>query len=297
MKEDEYMFDVFLDSFIDSLKVLAFIFVFNVLISFFETFFTNKLIKNKKINPFTGSLFGLIPQCGVSVVSADLYVKEHITLGTIIAIFISCSDEAFPIILSSDKTAFYVIPLLISKIIIGFVVGFLVDLLYKKSIMDVDQHKTCCEHNHEVKVGCCNHEINNEVESKIHKHLIHPIFHSLKLFVYIFVINFIFGALVFYIGEETIESILQNNKFFTPIYATMIGLIPNCASSIIITNLFVNGNLSFGSTLAGLITNAGLGMVVLLKNKNMIKKAIVIIGILVLTGLVSGYIINLIFGF
>ena len=103
MKEDEYMFDVFLDSFIDSLKVLAFIFVFNVLISFFETFFTNKLIKNKKINPFTGSLFGLIPQCGVSVVSADLYVKEHITLGTIIAIFISCSDEALPIILSSDK--------------------------------------------------------------------------------------------------------------------------------------------------------------------------------------------------
>ena len=288
---------VFLHSLLESLNVLVFVFIFNILLSFFETYLTNKLENNHKINPLSGALFGLIPQCGVSVISADLYVKNHLTLGTILAIFIACSDEAIPIILSSKEKSLYVLPLLLSKIIIGFVVGFLVDLIYKKSREKVHKHHQECEHEHEVKVGCCHHEINSDDESKIHKHLIHPILHSLKLFTYIFIINFLFGTIIYYVGEETIESILQNNKFFTPIYATMIGLIPNCASSVIITDLFINGNLSFGSTLAGLITNAGLGMIVLLKNKNMIKKAIVIIGILVLTGLVSGYIFNLIFGF
>ena len=103
---------VFLDAMIDSLKVLAFIFIFNVLLSFVESLLTNKMSKSNKINPLTGSLFGLIPQCGVSVISADLYIKEHITLGTIIAIFVACSDEAVPLILSSPEKAIYVLPLL-----------------------------------------------------------------------------------------------------------------------------------------------------------------------------------------
>ena len=288
---------VFLDALIDSLKVLVFIFVFNVLLSFVESLLTNKISKSNKINPLTGSLFGLIPQCGVSVISADLYIKEHITLGTIIAIFIACSDEAVPIILSTPDKALYVLPLLLSKVIIGFVVGFLADLIYQKSKEKVHNHHHECTHQEEIKVGCCNHDINNLEESKIHKHLIHPLLHSFKLFAYIFLINFLLGTIIFYIGEDTLTNILKNNKYFTTLYATIIGLIPNCASSVIITNLFINGNLSFGATLAGLITNAGLGLVVLFKNKKMIKKTIVIMGILVLTALVSGYVINLIFGF
>ena len=288
---------VFLHSLLDSLKVLIFVFIFNVLLSLFENYFANKMTNSKKINPLTGSLFGLIPQCGVSVLGADLYVKNHISIGTLIALFIACSDEAIPIILSKSDKAIYVIFLVVLKIIIGFVVGFMVDLIYKKSKEKVEEHHHHCEHEHEVKIGCCHHDINNNEESKIHKYLIHPLIHSLKLFLYIFVINFIFATIIHYVGEDTFNNILQNNKFFTPLYATMIGLIPNCASSVIITNLFINGQLSFGSTLAGLITNAGLGMIVLLKNKNMIKKTIVIIAILVLTALVSGYVINLIFGF
>ena len=288
---------IFLHSLLESIRIVAFVFTFNVLLSFVETYFTDKFAKNSKINPLTGSLFGLIPQCGVSVIGADLYVKNHITLGTIIAIFIACSDEAIPIILSSDKKAIYIIPLILCKIIIGCVVGYLIDLIYRISKEKVHHHMEECEHEHEVKIGCCHHEINNVSDNKIKKHLIHPLTHSLKLLLAIFVINFIFGIIIYYIGEETFESILQSNKFFTPIYATIVGLIPNCATSVIITDLFINNNLSFGSTLAGLITNAGLGMVVLLKNKNMIKKTIVIMGILVLTSLVSGYVFNLIFGF
>ena len=288
---------VFIHSLIDSLKILVVVFIFNVVLSFFESFFTNKLVKSNKVNPFTGSLVGLIPQCGVSVVCADLYIKEHLTLGTIVAVFIACSDEAIPIILSDPGKVLSVLPILFLKFIIGFVVGFLVDFLYRKSIYKVDEHHKHCEHENEVKVGCCHHEINNDEESKVHRHLIHPVLHSLKLFLYIFIINFIFGTIIYLIGEETFINILQNNKYFTPIYAILIGLIPNCASSVIITDLYVMGQLSFGTTLAGLITNAGLGMIVLLKNKKMIKKTMVIMSILVLTALVSGYVINLIIGF
>ena len=288
---------VLLHALLDSLKVLAFVFAFNVILSFLEVSFTNRLAKSNKLNPLTGSIIGLIPQCGVSVISADLYVKEHLSMGTIVAVFIACSDEAVPIILSNPDKALSVLPLLLLKFIIGFVVGFLVDLIYRKSVHKVHEHKHECHHEVEVKVGCCHHEINNEKENKLHRHLLHPILHSFKLFIYIFIINFIFGTIIYLIGEETFINILQNNKYFTPLYATLIGLIPNCASSVIITDLYIMGQLSFGATLAGLITNAGLGMVVLFKNKNMIKKTIVIISILVLTALVSGYVINLIIGF
>ena len=287
---------VLLHALLDSLKILGFVFVFHVLLSFFEPILTKKLSKDNKANPLTGSLFGLIPQCGVSVIGADMYVKSHITTGTLVAIFIACSDEAIPIILSEHSKAISVLPILLLKLIIGFVVGFLVDFICNKNKEKIHLHHQECHHEEEVLVGCCHHEINHK-DSKLKVHLIHPLIHSIKLFIYIFIINFIFGTIIYLIGEETFINVLKNNKYFTVVYATMIGLIPNCASSVIITDLFIMGNLSFGATLAGLISNSGLGLLVLLKNKNMIKKTMVIIGILVLTSLVSGYVINLIFGF
>lgn len=288
---------VFIHALLDSLKIIAFVFIFNVLLSFFEAKLTKRLSKNKKTNPLTGSIFGLIPQCGVSVIGADLYLKSHISMGTIIAMFIACSDEAIPIILSESSKALSVIPLLLLKMTIGFVVGFLVDMIYRKSKERARLHHHDCHHHEEIKVGCCHHEINSEEESPLHRHLIHPLIHSFKLFIYIFGINFLFSTIIYFIGEVTFVNVLKNNKYFTVLYATIIGLIPNCASSVIITDLYIMGSLSFGATLAGLISNSGLGLLVLLKNKKMIKKTIVIISILVLTALVSGYVSNLIFGF
>lgn len=290
------MNEVFLDALLDSLMILAFVFIFNVLLSIVEPIMTKKLSKDNKLNPLSASVFGLIPQCGVSVIGADLYIKSHITMGSLVAIFIACSDEAIPIMLSEPSKILSVFPLLLLKLIIGFTVGFLIDIINKRNISEVSHHKEHCHHEYEIKTGCCSHEINHN-HKKISDYIIHPLIHSLKLFIYIFLINLTFGLIIYYIGEETFSSILQNNKFLTPIYATMIGLIPNCASSVIITNLYITNKLSFGTTLAGLISNSGLGLLMLLKNKNMIKKTIVIIAILVLTSLVSGYVINLIFGF
>ena len=183
--------DCLLHAFYETSQVFVVVFLLYVIISFIEGKIASKLSKQSKFSILLGSSIGLIPQCGVSVIGADLYIKKHITFGTIIAIFIACSDEAIPIILSSDEKAIYVLPLLLSKVIIGLTVGFLIDFICKGSKEKVHNHMEECEHEHEVKIGCCHHEINNLKDNKIKKHLIHPLIHSLKLLIDIFLINFI----------------------------------------------------------------------------------------------------------
>ena len=291
------MVDVILDSLIDSLKVLAVVILFNVLLSFVENKLSHIFSHHEKASPLIGASLGLIPQCGISVVSSDLYIKNHISLGTIIAIFISCSDEALPILLSDKEKGIMVLPLILIKFILAISVGYIVDLIYKKNKVEVNNHLKDCHHEEEIHVGCCGHDIDNESESKVKKHIIHPLIHSLKIFLYVFVINLIFGLIIYFVGLDTFKEFLSQNKYLTPLYATLIGLIPNCASSVLVTELYLIDGVSFATLLAGLITNAGLGMVMLFKNKNMVKKTFIIMGIMVLIALISSYTISLIFGF
>jgi hypothetical protein len=186
-----------------------------------------------------------------------------------------------------------VLPLILIKFVLGFLVGFTVDLLIRPK----DKSEETEEPLDKVHIGCCGHEIDNEEESKWHKHLFHPLLHSLKIFAYVFGVNLIFGLILYYVGQDRIASFLEANKYLTPLYSTLIGMIPNCASSVIISEMFINGDLSFGAALAGLIVNAGLGMVILLKDRKAIKKTMTIFGILSLVSLVSGYITCLILGF
>jgi hypothetical protein len=286
------MFEILLDSLLDSIKVIWFVFFFYVILSFVEGKLTRLLTNRKNLSPLIGSSIGLIPQCGISVVSANLYIKNKISLGTIIAIFIVCSDEAIPIILSQPKLGLVALKIILIKFIIGLVVGYLIDLLYKEK-----QEGMPFDIKNEIHVGCCKHKIEDEKEMKIKKHLLHPLIHSLKIFIYIFIIYFMFGTMVYFIGEDVIINFLESSKYLTPIYATVIGLIPNCASSVILSNMYVLGQLSFGTIISGLIANTGLGLAVLLKNKNMVKKTLIIIGILLVVSITSGYILNLMFGF
>ena len=288
---------VVIDSMIDSLKVLAVVFIVNILLSFFENKLSHVFSHHEKASPLIGASMGLIPQCGISVVSADLYIKNHISLGTIIAIFISCSDEALPILLSSSDKAIMVIPLILIKFVLGFTVGYIVDLIYRNNKKIVDDHMKDCHHEEEIHVGCCGHNIDNMNEPMIKKHFIHPLIHSIKIFVYVFIINVIFGLIIYFVGIDTFKEFLLQNKYFTPLFATLIGLIPNCASSVLVTELYLIDGVSFATLVAGLITNAGLGIVILLKNKNMVKKTFIIMGIMVLIALISSYTIGLIFGF
>ena len=293
------MWDLILDVLIDTLKVFAIVLVIHILLSFVENKLAKFLSKKNGLSPLIGSSVGLIPQCGISIVSVDLYKKRYITMGTLIAIFLSCSDEALPVLLSSGEKFYHIFPLLAIKFVVGLSFGYLVDLIFKtKDVIKLSDNEHDHDHEHEmVHVGCCHHEIDNKIETKkddLKKHLIHPLVHSLKISLYVLIINFIFGLIIYYVGENSIKDFLDGNIYLTPILSTLVGLIPNCASSVIITELYISSSLSFGATLAGLCCNAGLGLIYLYKDKKNIKNSLKITMILVTISIFVGYVALLI---
>ena len=280
----------------DSLISLAVIFVVYIVIELIEGKVASKLQKAKKVSPIFGALFGLIPQCGFSVVATDMYAKRHITVGTLFAMYISTSDEALPILLSNPDKMLYVLPLIIIKFVLAFSFGYLVDLIYSKSKQQVVKHSQECAHEEETHSGCCHHHIDNQKKTA-KDYLLHPLLHSLKIFAYILVINIIFSLLIHYVGETAIIDFLSSSKYLAPLYACLIGLIPNCASSVIISQLYLIGGIGFGACLGGLICNAGLGIMMLFKQNKNIKENIAILSTLIIFALIVGYIASLILGF
>ena len=280
----------------ESLITLAIIFVLYMLIELAENSVSTKLQKAKKFSPIFSSALGLVPLCGFSVVATDLYSKRHISMGALLAIYIATSDEALPILLSSPDKALMVLPMLLIKFILAFAVGYLVDIIYTKSKKQVETHGEDCHHKPEVHEGCCHHHI--EGEKKGWKdYLLHPLLHSLKIFAYILVINLVFKLTIHFVGEDAFVNFLQSAKYFSPLFATLIGLIPNCASSVVLSQVYISGGIGFGACLGGLICNAGLGLVMLFKQNKNQKENFTILGLLVAISLVVGYVVSLILAF
>ena len=284
----ELFLDILLDSLKDSILVFAFVFLFHVVLSFIKTPVSNFLIKRKKTSPIFGALFGLIPQCGTSVIAADLYIKRLITFGTLIAVFLSCSDEALLVLLSAwnDKTL-TIFPLIGLKLAAGIIFGLLIDLIIRhqkvEEVDHIDEDKECHTHHHE--------------NTPAHAHLIHPLIHSIKIFIYVFVINLALGLLIGWVGEENFANFMTANKYLAPLFTSIIGLIPNCASSVLITELYLSNTLSFGALFAGLLVNSGLGVMILIKEHKNIKKALLIIGVCFVIAVALGYLTCLVSGF
>lgn len=278
--------DVLLDALKDSVLIFFFVFLVHFVLAFIEEKLASFLTKKKKIAPIFGSLFGLIPQCGTSVLGADLYIKKYISIGTLIAIFLSCSDEAFLVMLTSmNEKTLMIFPLFGLKFVIGCAIGIVIDLIANKQEIKsdyVDQHE--CHHDH--------HE-----NTAFHKYFFHPLTHSLEIFIYVLIINIALGLIIGLVGEDNFSLFLSSNKYLAPLFSALIGLIPNCASSILITELFMANNLSFGALLAGLLVNSGLGMMMLIKNRKNITQVILILLICFSIALVSGYLTCLISGF
>ena len=278
--------DVLLDALKDSALVFAFVFIIHILLAFVEEKLAHFLVTKKKTATLFGSLFGLIPQCGTSVLGADLYIKRYITIGTLVAIFLSCSDEALIVMLThwNEKTIM-ILPLIGLKFAIGFAIGVLVDLIDRRQETSDDYHEDHKCHQH------------HEENTNLHRFFIHPLVHALEIFAYVFVINMTLGLIIAGVGEENFTNFLTANKYLTPLYSAFIGLIPNCASSILITELYMSNTLSFGALLAGLLVNSGLGMMILLKNKKTLKDVLIVLAICFTVAIISGYVCCLIIGF
>ena len=289
------MWDVILDAIIDTLKIFVIVYLIYCLVELFENKFSKKIEnKNKKWSPLFGAGFGLIPQCGFSVVATDLYSKRHITMGTLVAVYISTSDEALPILLSSPDKFWSIIPLLLSKFVVGMIAGFVIDGVMSRRASRVHNHTEHCDKEFDGHVGCCNHEIESGEGHWAKTYLLHPLIHSAKICAYILGFNLVFGTVVHFVGEETIIAFLNQSGAFAPLFAVIVGLIPNCIGSVVITELYILGGIGFGATLGGLIANAGIGYMVLFKENKNIKENIGIMLTVSLIGLAVGYALNFI---
>lgn len=275
-------------------ELLPVLFIVYFLIEFLEyknvfRFEKSKLLKGKA-SPVVGSLFGSVPQCGFSVISSELYSERKISIGALVAVFIATSDEALPLMISNYKSIPALLCLLLAKIIFAILVGYITMFLHKKffkqnqtvAVSHQEQHNDT--HHEEHLHACCHHDLKDEkFDWK------HPLIHCLKITLYILLINLVFETILFFIGENNLIAFLNSSKIFQPLFAVLIGLIPNCVSSVVITELYLMGGISFGSIVAGLSVNAGLGIIVLLKENKNKKENLFIILSLLISSLIIGY--------
>lgn len=285
--------DILKDSVLDSLKILPLIFLIYVLIEVIESKNSaNEKLKrllSLKCAPVFGATIGVIPQCGFSVVATGLYKDGYIMLGTLIAVYFSTSDEAIPILFSqafqTPELWLKLILLIVIKVAYAVIVGFIINAFIKEKQLKKQPDERECNDYEE---GCCHHDVTKKRDS-LKTFIVHPLFHSLKIFLYIFVINVVFGVIIGLIGEEKLKAFLDANVYLQPLLSTIIGIIPNCASSVLITEMFAQNALSLGGAIAGLTVNSGLGLAVLLKDKNEIKSSLKIVALMVGLSLLIGY--------
>ena len=254
----------------DSLKLFPLLFVIYLIIEFVEfrfgDSFKHKLMKIGRLGPIFGALVGIIPQCGFGVVATTLFISGYCSVGTLISVYIATSDEAIPILISHPDKWGIVIPLILTKLIYAIIVGFFIDAILP--IINAKTKKPVAE------IACCGQ----------HKSFsFHPLIHSLKLTFYLFIFNFIFGIFfIFY----------QPQNLISPFISALIGLIPNCAASVAITQMYLKNLISFGTLFAGLSSSAGLGILVLIKENKNLRQSLGILLILYSFSVLGGFMIQ-----
>ena len=277
------MLDVLLDALMDTLKLIPYLFVTFLLLEIIEHKFSKKsekiLEKNKKFGPLIGGLLGGLPQCGFSAIASNLFSSKVITMGTVVAIFLATSDEMLPIMLGEKVDPKLMFGIVGFKVILGIIVGLIVDFIYK--------NKT--EKNHESIHHMCEHDHCDCAHSNV---FVSSLLHTLKTAIFVLVANILIGIAIFYIGEDNISNLLLNHNILGYFISSLIGLIPNCAASIIITEVYLNKLISIGTLIAGLLTGAGLGILLLFKNNKNMKENLTILGIVYFVGVIAGIIID-----
>ena len=283
----EYLSEVVLDGLIDVLKLIPFLFIAFLILEYIEHKMSKKnkdiLSKNKKVGPLVGGLLGAFPQCGFSSLATNLFSSRVITLGTLIAIYLSTSDEMLPLMIANKINVLIIIKIIGTKFIIGLIFGYLIDLIYRKKFKSEEKIDS---HIHDM---CHDHDCHCE-EGILKSSLIH----TLKITLYIFIATILISSLIYFIGEDSIKNILKHGNILTYFLSSLIGLIPNCASSVIITELYLNNMISLGTLLSGTLTGAGVGLLIVFKENKNIKENLIIVSIIYFIGVLIGFLIDLI---
>lgn len=285
----QFLPDFLKDALIDSLGLIPFLFVIFVLIEFVERYYAKKrhlfVFWIKKIGPLFGSLFASLPQCGFSVIASTVYTRRLLSRGTLVAVYLATSDEAIPVLLTYPQKAPLILPIIIIKIILAIIVGYIVDLIVKYEAKE-PEIKEVKEDEIE---GCCHHHLVHAARKR--DFWLHPLKHTLNIFIFIFIISVVLAFILSRAGsEEVMAKYCLMNSPLQPFLVSLVGLIPNCAISVMLTMLFVKNTISFGSLVAGLCTSGGLGILVLLRKNGDKKDTAIILGSLVLVGSIIGLI-------
>lgn len=275
------MSEVVLDAFIDGLKVLPFLFLIYLLMELIESA-RNKDKIEKALSgagaPVMAGFLGIVPECGFAVAAAKLYDKRLIKIGTLVAAFLAVSDEGLIVLVSLGVNFVTILTFVAVKVVYAVFVGEIVNFLFAKK----DESHVCPAEG--VCIECGEHH-----EKPWDKFLLHPLFHTVKTGLYIIFFNLVFGFLIRFIGEERFYAFLGDNVYYQPLFAALVGLIPNCASSIVIAQAYAGGALSFAALLSGLSANAGLGMLILFNNRKKFKRNVAVPAIVFIAALVLGY--------
>ena len=267
----------------DSISVILVLFITYLIMEYLEHRTGNKVQrlvqKAGSLGPVIGSLAGAVPQCGFSAAASNLYAGRLISMGTLIAIFLSTSDEMLPVMLSAKAPAGLIGGVLLTKIIVGMAAGFVIDFIFRKKKENHDHIHEMCEQEH------CHCEA-GVVPSAIR--------HTLQVGIFILLVSFALNLMLEIAGEDVLGEFLLNRPVLGPVLAGVVGLVPNCAASVVITELFLEGVISAGAMMSGLLVSAGVGLLVLFRvNKNRLED-IKIAGILYLIGVFVGIVIEFI---
>lgn len=276
----DIILDVIHDTYIDSLRILPFLFLAYLVMECLEHWAGGRMqavvTKSGKVGPAIGGVLGIFPQCGFSAAAANLYAGRIITMGTLIAVFLSTSDEMLPIMISENVGIAMIAKILIMKVFFAVVAGFLVDALFRKKAEPQIEH--LCERQH-----ChCENGIWRSAFS-----------HTWKIFLYIIVVSLILNFAIALIGEDALAAVVMNKPALSLFVSALVGMIPNCASSVILTQLYLGGVLSAGALMAGLLSGSGVGFLVLLRVNEDRKESLRIFGLLYALGVIGGAVIEL----
>ena len=279
--------DWVIDAICDSVHLLPFLFLVFVVIELLEFYYADKINslikKTGKSGVLVGSLASIIPQCGFSVIASSLYSRRIITRGCLIAVYLATSDETIPILLATPAKAYLIIPIVAVKLVIGLLAGYLIDYIRPQAVVKNEDYSV----DFLEEEGCCKHDIEHGHKREL---LIHPIVHTANVFGFILVITLILN---YCLESVSVTNLLESGKYIQPVIAGFIGLIPNCAISIGVTMMLIKGSITFGAAMSALLSNAGLGLLVLLKN-NDFKDTLKIVGFLLSVSILSGLLLTFI---
>ncbi len=283
------------DAILDSFHILPLLFIVFFIIELIEFFYSEKINsfmkKSEKSAPLIGSLAAIIPQCGFSVIASTLYIRRFITKGTLIGIYLATSDEAIPILLANPTHTHLVVPVVGLKLFIGILAGYLIDFILKdKKYIPIVEEADSDDDLH-ADEGCCHHSVSHRRKREL---IYHPLKHTFNIFIFILLITVILNfVLAVYAEHSVLHLLLGKVKILEPVITAFVGLIPNCAVSIALTMLLIKGSISFGAVMSGLLSNAGLGILVLCRHNENYKDTLKIISILLCISIVSGLLIQI----